>query len=100
MWSGSGYRTLSGNCNKRRVFVDHLGTFSQIRSALKAFYPEDVLKKKLAARCAVMAQAGQYNYGRCMKRGDSQAAYLACGEFIRTAMSCRLSAQRSIHAVL
>ena len=69
------------------VFVDHLGTFSQIRSALKAFYPEDVLKKKLAARCAVMAQAGQYNYGRCMKRGDSQAAYLACGEFIRTAMS-------------
>lgn len=34
-----------------------------------------------------MAQAGQYNYGRCMKRGDSQAAYLACGEFIRTAMS-------------
>ena len=69
------------------VFVDYLGMFSQIRAALKEFYPEDVLKKKLAARCAVMAQAGQYNYGRCMKRGDSQAAYLACGEFIRTAMS-------------
>ena len=34
-----------------------------------------------------MAQAGQYNYGRCMKRGDSQAAYLACAEFIKTAMS-------------
>ena len=34
-----------------------------------------------------MAQAGQYNYGRCMKRGDSQAAYLACGEFIRTSRS-------------
>ncbi len=69
------------------VFVDHLGVFSQIRAALKGFYPEDVLKKKLAARCAVMAQAGQYNYGRCMKRGDSQAAYLACAEFVRTAMS-------------
>ena len=45
------------------------------------------MKKKLAARCAVMAQAGQYNYGRCMKRGDSQAAYLACAEFVKTAMS-------------
>ena len=69
------------------VFDDHQGTFSQIRSTLKGFYPEDVLKKKLAARCAVMAQAGQYNYGRCMKRGDSQAAYLACAEFVKTAMS-------------
>ncbi len=69
------------------VFADYLGTFTQIRSVLKTFYPEDVLKKKLAARCAVMAQAGQYNYGRCMKRGDSQAAYLACSEFIKTAMS-------------
>ena len=57
------------------VFADYLGTFSQIRGILKGFYPEDVLKKKLAARCAVMAQAGQYNYGRCMKRGDRQAAY-------------------------
>lgn len=69
------------------VFADYLGTFTQIRSVLKTFYPEDVLKKKLAARCAVMAQAGQYNYGRCMKRGDSQAAYLACSEFVKTAMS-------------
>ena len=69
------------------VFADNLGKFSEIRTALKGFYPEDVLKKKLAARCAVMAQAGQYNYGRCMKRGDSQAAYLACAEFVKTAMS-------------
>ena len=30
------------------VFDDHQGTFSQIRSTLKGFYPEDVLKKKLA----------------------------------------------------
>ncbi len=69
------------------VFVDYLGQFSQIRTALQRFYPEDVLKKKLAARCAVMAQAGQYNYGRCMKRSDAQAAYLACAEFVKTAMS-------------
>ena len=69
------------------VFMDNAGDFSGIRSMLQTFYPEDVLKKKLAARCAVMAQAGQYNYGRSIKRGDSQAAYLACGEFVKTAMS-------------
>lgn len=69
------------------VFADYLGTFSQIRGVLNSFYPEDVLKKKLAARCAVIAQSGQYNYSRCMKRGDSQAAYLACSEFVKKAMS-------------
>ena len=70
-----------------QVFMDNFGEFSRIRTRLQAFYPEDVLKKKLAARCAVMAQSGQYNYGRSIKRGDSQAAYLACGEFVKTAMS-------------
>lgn len=69
------------------VFMDNLGEFTQIRNSLKAFYPEDVLKKKLAARCAKMAQAGQYNYPRSMKRNDCQAAYFACSEFVKTAMS-------------
>lgn len=70
-----------------QVFCDYLGTFSEIRNTLKRFYPEDVLKKKLAARTAVMAQSGQYNYHRCMKRGDTYAAYLACGTFVKTALS-------------
>lgn len=69
------------------VFLDNYGEFSRIRAQLKNFYPEDVVKKKLAARCAVMAQAGQYNYPRCMKRGDSQAAYFACCEFVKKAIS-------------
>lgn len=34
-----------------------------------------------------MAQSGQYNYPRSMKRGDSGAAYFACGEFVKTALS-------------
>jgi len=79
-------RFLSAATNGQ-VFMDNQGRFSEIRAALKAFYPDDVLKKKLAARCALMAQSGQYNYPRCMKRGDSQAAYLACGEFVKNAMS-------------
>lgn len=70
-----------------QVFCDFYGEFSQIRAVLKAFYPRDVVKKKLAARAAVMAQSGQYNYPRSMKRGDSYAAWLACGEFVRAALS-------------
>lgn len=70
-----------------QVFCDFQGVFSQIRSTLRDFYPEDVLKKKLAARTAIMAQSGQYNYPRSMKRGDSCAAWLACGEFVKAALS-------------
>jgi hypothetical protein len=36
---------------------------------------------------AMMSQAGQYNYERCMKRNDYAAAYLSCSEFIRNAVS-------------
>lgn len=70
-----------------QIFCDYLGTFSQIRSILNDFYPEDVLKKKLAARAAIMAQSGQYNYPRSMKRQDSWGAWLACGEFVKAALS-------------
>lgn len=69
------------------VFIDNLGEFTKIRTELKNYYPEDVLKKKLAAKVTVMAQAGQYNYPRCQKRGDTYAAYMACGEFIRAALA-------------
>ena len=34
-----------------------------------------------------MAQSGQYNYGRCMRRGDTVAAMLALDEFVRQAIS-------------
>ena len=69
------------------VFADPLGEFSRIRSQLARYYPEDVRIKKIAARCAVMAQAGQYNYARCMRRGDVVAAELALHEFLRAALS-------------
>lgn len=69
------------------VFEDHGGEFTRIRNGLLDFYPEDVRLKKLAARMAMLSQTGQYNYERCMKRNEYAAAYLACGEFIRTAVS-------------
>lgn len=69
------------------VFHDPLGEFSAIREKLLNFYPEDVRRKKLAARCAAMAQAGQYNCPRCLKRGERVAAQLALAEFVRAACS-------------
>lgn len=69
------------------VFMDALGEFTKARQVLQAFYPEDVLRKKLAARVAVMSQSGQYNYARTMKRGDYPAAYLACYHFVNVTLS-------------
>ncbi|MBR2717319.1 MAG: DUF4037 domain-containing protein, partial [Oscillospiraceae bacterium] len=69
------------------VFSDPLGEFSGIRRAILGYYPEDVRRKKIAARAVTMAQAGQYNYARCMRRGESGAASLALGEFVRAAVS-------------
>lgn len=70
-----------------KVFIDSLGEFSSFRKALKAYYPEDVRLKKLAARCALMAQAGQYNYPRCIKRGEHVAAQQALAGFTDAAVS-------------
>lgn len=70
-----------------QVFHDRPGRFSAIRQELLAFYPEDLRIKKIAARAAIMAQAGQYNYNRCVKRGEYVAAALALAEFSRAACS-------------
>lgn len=68
------------------VFYDPSGIFSDIRRQLQNFYPEDVLKKKLAAKCAMMGQAGQYNYGRCIRRGMYETAGLSCSQFVMAAL--------------
>ena len=67
------------------LFRDGSREFTEIRSALLAYYPEDVRLKKLAARAAAMAQSGQYNYARCMRRGDTAAAMLCVTEFVKAA---------------
>lgn len=69
------------------IFHDPDGQFSAVRNRLRQFYPEDVRVKKIAARIAVMAQAGQYNYPRCIRRGDCVAAQFALTEFMKAAMS-------------
>ncbi len=69
------------------VFMDPLGEFTKIRNRLLEFYPEDVRRKKLAARLAMMAQTGQYNLDRCFKRGELVAARLAESMFISEGIS-------------
>ena len=70
-----------------RVFYDEYGRFTAIRNRIKSYYPEDVRIKKITARAAVMSQSGQYNYPRCIRRGETVAAYLALAEFIKAAIS-------------
>lgn len=69
------------------VFEDGPGVFSRIRKGYLDYYPEDVRRKKIAARAVTMAQSGQYNYPRALNRGDEGAAFLALGEFVRAAIS-------------
>ncbi len=69
------------------VFADPLGAFSRNRDILKKGYPEDVRLKKIAAHTIFMAQAGQYNYARCIERGETGSAQLAVFEFVRHAIS-------------
>ena len=52
------------------VFLDNSGEFTAIRERLLQHYPEDVRKKKLAAKCMGMAQSGQYNFLRMARRED------------------------------
>ena len=70
-----------------RVFIDPVGEFSAFREKLKQFYPEDIRLKKMACRCMIMAQSGQYNFRRCVRRGEYVAAQCAETEFINTAVS-------------
>ncbi len=67
------------------VFFDKNGLVSLVRKNILSGIPEDVRRKKLAASAAMMAQAGQYNFPRCLKHGEKGAARLAAAEFAKRA---------------
>ena len=69
------------------VFADPSGEFSVMRTVYQGFYPDEVMRKKCAAHCASMAQAGQYNLPRCLKRKDVVAAQAARSEFLASVMA-------------
>lgn len=65
------------------VFDDYLYEFSNIRNKWISYYPEDILKKKVAANCSMSAKTGQFNYKRSLERNDLYSAYNCCVEFIK-----------------
>lgn len=67
------------------VFYDAFGEFSAIRKTL-LHMPRKVQLKRLAGNLLLMAQAGQYNFLRCLKHGEPQAAQLAANEFVTAAL--------------
>jgi len=67
------------------IFCDNLGLLTEVRRRL-SYLPEDVRLKKLAGNLVLMAQSGQYNYPRCIKRGDTAAAQLSVCEFVNSAL--------------
>lgn len=68
-----------------KVFSDNFGLLTAIRQKL-SYLPEDVRLKKLSGNLLLMAQSGQYNYPRCIKRGETGAAQLAISEFVNAAL--------------
>lgn len=74
-------------CTSGEVFYDPLGEFSGIRRKLLVFYPDDVRIVKIAARCMVIGQSGQYNYLRSLWRHDYFAAQYAETKFCADVMS-------------
>ena len=65
------------------IFRDDLGEVTTIRTALSTM-PEDVRRKRLAGHLLIMAQAGQYNYLRCLRHGEPAAGQLAVNEFVKS----------------
>lgn len=77
---------LLAACINGAVFSDRLGLFTEIRNHIAQGMPEDVRRKKIAARAFSMAQSGQYNFSRCLKHREPGAAHLALSEFVTSAV--------------
>ncbi len=67
------------------VFFDDYGEFSGIRERLICM-PEDIRCKRIAGNLLIMAQSGQYNFLRCLKHGEPEAAQFAAFKFVNAAI--------------
>lgn len=68
------------------VFYDGAGAFSAVRRSLLDYYPEDLRRKKIAARCAAIAQTGQYNFARMVRREDWVTVHTVLERFSQEVM--------------
>lgn len=76
---------FEATCGK--IFFDGSGEVTAVRKKLSDI-PLDARFKRLAGNLLVMNQSGQYNYARCVNRGEGGAAQLALGEFVKAAINC------------
>ena len=67
------------------IFFDNYGLMTSIREKLK-YFPDDIRLKKLSEHLLMMAQAGQYNYNRCVERGDNAAAQMSIYKFVEAGL--------------
>lgn len=68
------------------VFHDGPGAFTAVREYLREERPEALRRKRIAARCMMLAQTGQYNLERCVRRGQFVTASTVCAKFIEEAI--------------
>lgn len=68
------------------VFADPTGLFSKTRQGFKNM-PDDARLALISKRLGMIAQAGQYNLPRSLKRGDGAAAWLSIHEFVQATAS-------------
>ncbi len=78
--------TFLAEATNGQVFFDGNGVFTSIREYLST-YPKDVRLKKLAGNLFLSSQSGQYNYMRCVLRGERAGAALCMNEFVDKIMS-------------
>ena len=64
------------------VFFDGSGEFSRIRNRIKEYYPKGVQRKRLGRELILMAQTGQYNFPRMLKRSDKVTAQMYLSQFM------------------
>jgi len=74
-------------CTNGKIFSDPLGDVTRFREALLAYYPEDIRLKKIASLCITIAQTGQYNFTRSLKRGETFSAATSALKFCTDAIS-------------
>lgn len=68
------------------IFRDDAGIFTGERQRLAEYYPNELWYPKMAETAVKIAQCGQYNYGRCIRRVDYVAALLAYTGFVEQTM--------------
>ncbi len=67
------------------IFLDPSHFVTEIREKLSR-YPEEIRRKKLAGEVLFMEQSGSYNYERCLKHNQKEAAQLYLYRYVNAAM--------------